>query len=112
MPFYYVYADFGPGHATSKDLIEWSDYDLSDQGMKDLFKSNFGDYDYPKGKVVKIKSLTLEEKNKEVSKYYRQFQQAQKMLAVLLDVPIRRTDRPRIAKNKAYCEKVRMMKSC
>ena len=102
MPWYYCYADFGPGHQSSDETIVWQSAKLSRDEREELFNLLFGDRDYPIGDIKLIKTVTEEEKRNllsnyknAISKYRESVKESIEMLKTIEATPTQKSLRPR-----------------
>lgn len=113
MPWYYCFANHGPGHQSNTEHVKYSDKELSRSEKEDLFDDLFGCYDWPIGQIRKVKSLTRTEKEDLEQVYKGRLREAQKMLKVLETTEVQAGLRPkqreklkRRLRNKKLLEKI------
>jgi len=116
MPWYYCYADFGPGHQSSDETIVWQSAKLSRDEREELFNHLFGDRDYPIGDIKLTKTITKEEKRNllsnykaAISKYREATRQSVEMLKVIEATPTQKTIRPRQLKAEIRSRKTKKL---
>jgi len=100
MPWYYCYADHGPGHQSSTERVVWQPAKLSREEKEELFHDLFGDYDYPIGDIKLVKTLTEKEKEQRVSRFKSELAYAYRMLSILKRTPTQKAPRPRQRKEE------------
>lgn len=109
MPWYYCYADHGPGHQSSTEMLHYEQGKLTYEEKKYLFHHLFGSYDWPIGDIKLVKTLTKQEKEELLSLYQSKLKDAKQMLGIIKETPIQKTLRPRQLKAERRSRKVKKL---